>query len=382
MKVYDAAHIRNVALVGHSGCGKTQLASAMLFAAGAATRLGLVDDGSTITDFDEEAIARKHTLAASLAHAEWRQTKINIVDTPGVANFLTEARSALRVVECALVVVDAVAGVEVQTEKLWAEAAALGLPRIVVVNRLDRDRASTERTLESLRRSCAREIAPIQIPIGAEGDWTGIVDLLRMKALTFLADGSGAMTEIEIPEDLVAGATEAREQLVEMVAEGDERLMEIYFADGTLTQEQLVEGLRAGTVAGRLYPMAYTSGLRVIGVQPLLDVIVDHVPSPAERDVPGVSNDGDGTGEATTVKATDDAPPIALAWKTVADPFAGRITMLRAVSGTLASDTTTHNLTRDSSERLGHLLVLQGKTQTQVAALKAGDLGAAANPHR
>ena len=166
MKVYDAADIRNVALVGHSGCGKTQLVSAMLFAAGAVNRLGKVDDGSTVTDFDEEAIARKHTLAASLAHAEWQKTKINIIDTPGVANFLTDARSALRVVEGALVVVDAVAGVEVQTEKLWSEAATLNLPRVVVVNRLDRDRASLERTLESLRRDCAREVVPIQLPIG------------------------------------------------------------------------------------------------------------------------------------------------------------------------------------------------------------------------
>lgn len=374
MKVYDATRIRNVALVGHSGSGKTQLASAMLFAGGEASRLGLVDDGSTITDFDEEAIARKHTLAASLAHAEWRQTKLNIIDTPGVANFLAEARSALRVVECALVVVDAVAGVEVQTEKLWAEASSLGLPRIVVVNRLDRDRASIERTLESVRGSCAREIVPIQIPIGEEGGWTGVVDLLHMRALTFAAGDSGAMTDTEIPEALIERATDAREQLVEMVAEGDESLMEVYFSDGTLTQEQLIAGLRAGTIAGRLYPLVCTSGLHMIGVQPLLDAVVDHGPSPAERDFPAVSEDGG----ATTVKAVEDAQPIALVWKTIADPFAGRITMLRTVSGTLASDSTAHNLTRNSPERLGHLLVLQGKTQTHVPELKAGDLGAVA----
>ena len=192
MKVYDATSIRNVAVVGHGGCGKTQLVSAMLFGAGTVNRLGKVDDGSTVTDFDEEAIARKHTLASSLAHSEWRNTKVNIIDTPGFANFLTDARSALRVVEAAVMVVDAVAGVEVQTEKLWSEAASLNLPRIVAVNRLERDRASLERTLESLRRDCGREIAPIQLPLGEERGFTGVVDLIRMKAVTYAADGSGS----------------------------------------------------------------------------------------------------------------------------------------------------------------------------------------------
>ena len=374
MKVYDAANIRNVALVGHSGCGKTQLVSAMLFAAGAVNRLGRVDDGSTVTDFDEETIARKHTLAASLAHAEWQQTKLNIIDTPGVANFLTDARSALRVVEGALVVVDAVAGVEVQTEKLWSEAAALNLPRVVVANHLDRDRASLERTLESLRRDCAREIVPIQLPLGEERNLSGVVDLVRMKALTFAADGSGKMTESDVPEALADQATQAREQLIEMVAEADDSLMEAFFSEGTLTQEQLVSGLRAATVTGRLFPLVCASGLRVIGIQPLLDVLVSYVPPPTEHDFPAVSKDG----TETTVKASDSAPYMAFVWKTVADPFAGRITMLRVVSGTLKSDTTVHNLTHDSSERLGHLMALQGKTQTHVTELRAGDLGAVA----
>ncbi|MBI2828378.1 MAG: elongation factor G [Acidobacteria bacterium] len=374
MKVYDAASIRNVALVGHGGCGKTQLVSAMLLAAGAVNRLGKVDDGSTVTDFDEEAIARKHTLASSLAHAEWQRAKINIIDTPGFANFLTDARSALRVVEGALVVVDAVAGVEVQTEKLWSEAAALNLPRIVVANRLERDRASLERTLESLRRDCAREIVPIQLPIGEEREFTGVVDLVRMKALTFARDGSGTMTEADVPATLADRAAQAREQLIEMVAEADDGLMETFFAEGTLTQEQLVSGLRTATVAGRLFPLVCSSGLHVIGIQPLLDALVGYVPSPVERGFPAVSKDGTNT----TVKASDSAPYMAFVWKTVADPFAGRITMLRVVSGTLKSDTTVHNLTHESPERLGHLIALQGKTQTHVPELKAGDLGAVA----
>ena len=374
MKVYDAATIRNVAVVGHGGSGKTQLVAAMLFAAGAVNRLGKVDDGSTVTDFDEEEIARKHTLASSLAHAEWQKTKINIIDTPGFANFLTDARSALRVVEGAVVVVDAVAGVEVQTEKLWSEAASLNVPRIVVVNRLERDRASLDRTLESLHRDCAREIIPIQLPLGEERGFTGVVDLVRMKALTFATDGTGKMTEADVPAALADRAAKAREQLIEMVAEADEQLMETFFAEGTLTQEQLLSGLRTATVAGKLFPLVCTSGLHVIGIQPLLDTIINYVPAPAERDFPAVGADG----TESTVKAADTAPYSAFVWKTVADPFAGRITMLRVVSGSLRSDSTVANATQDAPERLGHLLVLQGKTQTQISELKAGDLGAVA----
>jgi elongation factor G len=372
MKVYDAGSIRNVAIVGHGGCGKTQLVSTLLFAAGAVNRIGRVDDGSTVTDFDEEEIARKHTLSSSLAYAEWQKIKINFIDTPGFANFLTDARSALRVVEAAVVVVDAVAGVEVQTEKLWSEAASLGLPRIVVLNRLDRERASLERALESLRRDCAREIIPVQLPLGEEKAFSGVVDLVTMKAQTFAADGK--MTETDIPAALNDAAQRAREQLIEMVAEADEQLMETFFAAGTLTQEQLVAGLRTATMTGKLYPLLCTSAAHATGMQPLLDAIVNYAPSPAERDFRTLDKDG----AETTTKAADSAPYSAFVWKTIADPFAGRITMLRVVAGTIKSDTTVNNATRETPERFGHLLVLQGKTQTHVPELKAGDLGAVA----
>jgi elongation factor G len=372
MKVYDAGSIRNVAVVGHGGCGKTQLVSTLLFAAGAVNRIGRVDEGSTVTDFDEEEIARKHTLSSSLAYAEWQKTKINFIDTPGFANFLTDARSALRVAEAAVVVVDAVAGVEVQTEKLWTEAAVLGLPRIVVLNRLDRERASLDRALESLRRDCAREIIPIQLPLGEEKAFIGVVDLVKMKAQTFGADGK--MTETDIPPALSETAERAREQLIEMVAEADEQLMETFFAEGTLTQEQLVAGLRTATMAGKLYPLLCTSALHATAMQPLLDAIVSYGPSPAERDFRTLGKDG----AETATKASDTAPYAAFVWKTIADPFAGRITMLRIVSGAVKSDTTVNNATREASERLGHLLALQGKTQTHVPELKAGDLGAVA----
>jgi len=371
MKVYDATGIRNVAIVGHGGCGKTQLVSTMLFVAGAVNRLGKVDDGTTVTDFDEEEIARKHTLSSSLAYAEWQKTKINIIDTPGFANFLTDARAALRVVEAAILVVDAVAGVEVQTEKLWAEAAALGLPRLVVVNKLERERASLDRTLETVHRDLAREIVPIQLPLGEERSFTGVVDLIRMTALTFAADGK--MTEAEIPGAVAERAQKAREQLIEMVAEADEQLMETFFAEGTLTQEQLVSGLRAATMAGKIFPLLCTSGLHAVGIQPLLDAIVNYAPSPAERDFRAIAGDAE-----AMVKAADTGPYSVFVWKTIADPFAGRITMLRVVSGAIKSDATVNNASRDAAERLGHLLALQGKTQTHVPELKAGDLGAVA----
>jgi len=374
MKVYDAASIRNIAVVGHGGCGKTQLVSTLLFVAGAVNRIGKVDDGTTVTDFDDEEIARRHTLSSSLAHAEWQKTKINIIDTPGFANFLTDARAALRVAEGALVVVDAVAGVEVQTEKLWADAASLQLPRLVVVSRFERDRASLERTLTALHRDCGREIVPIQLPIGEERGFKGVVDLVRMRAFTFAGDDSGAMTEGDVPPDMLQQATQAREQLLEMVAEADEALMESFFAEGTLTQEQLVAGLRNATMSAKLFPLVCTSGLHALGLQPLLDAIVSYIPSPAERDFPVVGADG----QETTVTAGDTAPASAFVWKTIADPFAGRITMLRVVTGTLKSDTTVTNVTTDTPERLGHLLVLQGKAQTHVTELKAGDLGAIA----
>jgi elongation factor G len=372
MQVHDAATIRNVALVGHGGSGKTQLTSAMLFAAGAVDRLGRVDDGSTVTDFDDEEIARRHTLSSSLAHLEWRQARINLIDTPGFANFIADARAALRVVEAAVVVVDAVAGVEVQTEKLWALADTFGLPRLVVLNRLDRDRASLERVLDDLREHCGRGIVPVQLPIGEGPDFRGVVDLVHLTAWT--AGDSGTMTQGPVPDALTGRVEQARTALVEMVAETDEGLMETFFAEGALTQDQLQAGLHTATRAGTLFPLVCAAGLPAIGVQPLLDAVHDYVPSPAERPFAAL----DEAGGPVTVAADAGAPAAAFVWKTIADPFAGRITMLRVVAGRLTSDAHAHNLVRDSDERIGHLVALQGKHQEHVAALGAGDLGAVA----
>jgi elongation factor G len=375
MKVYDAQSLRNVALVGHSGAGKTQLLAALLFDAGAVNRLGRVDDGTTVTDYDEEEIARKHTLSASLAYTEWNKTKINFIDTPGMANFLSEARAALRVADAALVIVDAVSGVEVSTEKVWSVAEELEVPRLIVLNRLDRERASMDRSIESLRGVFGRTVIPIQLPIGEERGFKGIVDLVAMKAWTFPADGSGKATEAPVPGDLEAAAQTAREALIEMVAEADDSLMEKFFDAGTLTQEELVGGLKRGVAAGRVYPVVCTSATANIGIQPLLDAILTYVPSPAERPFRAQAKSDD---DVVQVEASDSAPAAAFVWKTVADPFAGRITLFRVVQGTLKADSTLQNLTRTTPERLGSLTLLQGKTQTTVPEIKAGDLGAVA----
>lgn len=373
MKVYDAQSIRNVALVGHSGAGKTQLVSSLLFDAGAVTRLGRVDDGTTVTDYDEEEIARKHTLSASIAWAEWNKHKINFIDTPGMANFLSDARAALRVVDAAIVVVDAVAGVEVSTEKVWEVAAELEVPRLIVLNRLDRERASVERSIESLRGVFGRTVIPIQLPIGEEKAFRGIIDLVTMQAWTFAGE-SGKPSEAPVPDDLKDAAEQAREALIEMVAEADDALMEKFFDAGTLSQEDLVAGLERGIAAGRIFPVLCASAAANIGMQPILDAIVAYVPSPAQRALQA----RDAAGNDTTVTAADSGPAAAFVWKTVADPFAGRITLFRVLTGTLKSDSTVMNLTKESPERLGHLLLLQGKTQTNVPEVRAGDIGAVA----
>ncbi len=375
MKVYDAPAIRNIAVVGHSGAGKTQLVSALLFDAGAVNRFGRVDDGTTVTDYDDEEIARKHTLACSLAYVEWNKTKINLIDTPGMANFLSDARAALRVSDGALVVVDAVAGVEVSTEKVWEAAAELELPRIVVLNRLDRERASLDRSLESLHTVFGRAVVPVQLPIGEERTFRGVIDLVAMKAWTFASDGGGKPTEGAIPGDLQAAAQSAREALIEMVAEADDSLMEKFFEAGTLTQEELLSGLKRGIAAGRVFPVLCASAMANIGIPPLLDALVSYLPSPAERPLKARKAKSD---EEVQVDANAAGATAAFIWKTVADPFAGRITMFRVVSGTLKSDSTVHNATKDLPERLGHLVLLQGKTQTPVPEIKAGDIGAVA----
>ena len=375
MKVYEGDSIRNVAVVGHGGSGKTQLVSAMLFDAGAASRLGKVDEGTAPTDFDEEEIARRHTLASTPAYVEWNKVKINLIDTPGFANFLSDARAGLSVCDTALVVVDAVSGAEVQTEKVWQIAEELDLPRLIVLNRLDRERASLDRSLASLREVFGRTVVPITLPIGQEKDFRGIVDLVAMQAITFPADESGTPTAGDVPADLADQAQAARDALVELVAEADDKLMERFFEAGALTGDELRAGLTSAVASRRVFPIVCASALANIGVQPVLDAILAYAPSPAARPFPAVDS---GTSEPVDAPADPDAPYAAFVWKTVADPFAGRISLFRVIRGVLRSDSTIHNATIDSQERLGHLLVVEGKQTTHVAEVRAGDLGAVA----
>lgn len=374
MKVFDAAALRNVAFVGHSGAGKTQLVSSLLFDTGAVTRLGRVDDGTAVTDYDEEAVARHHTLSASPAFFEWNGCKINVVDTPGSGSFLSDTRAALRVADAAIVVVDAVGGVEVSTEKAWDTAAHLDLPRLIVCNRLDRDRAGFDRAIESVRAAFGRACHPLQLPIGHDASFRGVVDLLTMRATTFGDDGLGTPMEGEVPADLRDAAEAARTSLIELVAEGDDGLMAHFFENGTLDENELADGLRRAIAGARIFPVLCASALRNIGVPLLADAIVSFVPSPAERAFRGVATDGRGV----EIAADAGGPLVLYVWKTIADQFAGRVTLFRVVSGTLKADSAVHNVTRDVAERFGHLLVLEGKTQVHVSEIGAGDFGAVA----
>jgi elongation factor G len=374
MKVYETPHLRNVALIGHGGCGKTSLVSAMLFDMGAVNRLGRVEDGTTVTDFDPDEIERKISLQTGLAYGEWRKVKVNLLDTPGYANFLAEARSALRVADAALVVVDAVAGVEVQTQKVWRYAEEFGLPRLIVVNRMDRERASFLRTMESLQNAFGRQVVPLAIPLGEEKSFVGVADLVADKADVYADDGSGKYQQVAVPPEVSEAARTWREKLVEMVAESNEDLIETFFDKGTLAQEDLVRGLRQAVMQGKLFPVLPTSSARNVGIHPLLDAIVDVLPSPADRGAAA----GTAAGKEDRRPPAPDAPLSAFVFKTIADPHAGRISLFRVYSGVLKADSTVHNTTRDVGERLGALELLQGKAQTPVPEMHAGDLGAVA----
>ncbi len=376
MKIYEGPNIRNVALVGHGHSGKTQLVSSLLFAAGMVNRLGKVDDGTSITDFDEEEIQRKFTISASLAYAEWGKTKINFIDTPGYNIFLHEAEAALVAADAALVLVHGVAGVEVQTEKTWGYCEKFGLPRVVVVNQMDRERASLDRSVESLRGVFGRYVIPVQLPIGEEKSFHGVIDLVRMRAHLYEPNGSGKAKEADIPAELSAAATQAHEALVEMVAEGNDKLMEEFFEKGTIPVEDLVPGLKQAISERRLFPIVVTAGLPDIGTENMLNFIADYLPSPVERgEVEGLDHDG---GSPLKRKIADNQPVSAFVFKTVADAFAGRVSYFKVMSGILRNEANLTNMNRNGAERLSHIAVIQGKTQSPVPELHAGDLGVVA----
>jgi len=375
MKVYSGSEIRNVAVVGHNDTGKTTLVSQLLFNTGATTRLGRIEDGTTTTDFDPDEIDRKHSISAAIAYAEWKNTKINLLDTPGFGIFLMEAKSAMRVADASAIVVSGVTGVEVTTEKVWKFAEEYGQPRIVIVNKMDRERSSAQRTLDALQKKFGKNVVPIQLPMGEEHAFSGVVDLVSMQAMKFATDGSGKFEAIDIPAEYKDDASSWREKLIEKVAEGDDTLMERFFEQGGLSQEELLDGLKREVSHHQIFPVLFSSASHNIGGQAILDAFVSLLPSPDE----GKTIDGKGkNGDALTFERRAEAFPSALVFKTFSDPFSGRVSLFRVYSGTLKSDTSYWNTSRDHEERIGKLQVLQGKQQVPVAELKAGDIGAVA----
>jgi elongation factor G len=375
VNVYEGKNIRNVGIVGHGGSGKTSLVSAILFDTGATNRLGRVDDGNAPTDYDEEEIERRITISTKLAFCEWNKNKINILDTPGFGNFIQEARGALRVADAAIVVVDAVSGVMVQTEKAWGYAEEFQLPRLVVVNRMDRDTASFARSLDSIQQSLGRMCVPIQIPLGEERGFKGIADLVQMKAYTFQTDGSGKFSEGSIPDAIAGQAQEYREKLVEAVAESDEKLMEKFFESGSLSDEEVVSGLKKQVAEGKIYPVLYTSGTTNVGIQPLLNAILNLLPDAVAR---GTVKGKDLHGKEVQRKMADNELFSAFVFKTFSDPFTGRISLFRVYSGTATTEIQPYNANKGTTERLGAIVLLQGKTQVAVPRVLAGDIAAVA----
>ena len=380
MKVYEAAHLRNIALIGHGHAGKTTLVSAMLYTAGGAPRLGRVDDGSAITDYDEEEIARKMSIATGIAFVEWGKpegrVKINLLDTPGFNMFVHEAKMVLPVVDAALVVVDGVAGVEVVTQRVWNYCNDIELPRMIVVNRMDRDRADANRVMESLVNAFGRAVTPLQLPIGSEKSLSGIVDLVRMKAYTYEMGGNGKGKEGPIPANMADVAKEAHEKLVELVAEGKDELMEEFFETGTIPEEHLVPALHEAIREDKIFPVLFTSGLGNVGVDELMDFIVDYTPAASEHHaITGWTAEG---AEPATRKGTDNEPASVYIFKTMSDAFAGRISYFKVFSGVLKNDASLQNYNRNTFEKFAHISLIQGKQAVPISELHAGDIGAVA----
>ena len=382
MKSYGTEWIRNVGIAGHGGTGKTQLVSSLLFAAGMTPRLGKVAEGSTTTDWDEEEIARKISIQTGIAYAEWQapgqadKTKINLLDTPGYPTFINEAKGSLVGADATLILVDAAAGVQVVTEKVWDYATEYDQPRAFLLNWMDRELASFERALASLEQVFGRGVVPVQLPIGAEKSFRGVVDLVSMKALVYAPDGDGKAKVEEIPAELAEAARAAHEKLVEMVAEGDDALMQEFFDKGTLPAEDLAKGLREAVCAKRIFPVLASSALHNIGSDALLNFFVEIFPSPAVRSRVSGHKAADHKGETAERKIADSEPVSLFVFKTIADPFAGRVSYFRVMSGVLKNDATLQNFNRNSAERLQHVQVMQGKTATAVPELHAGDIGA------
>ena len=365
-----ARRIRNVALVGHRGSGKTSVNEALLFEAGATNRLGSVAEGTTVSDSAPDEKARDMSIASSLASFRWQDRKINLVDTPGEPSFVAEALAALRVCEGAVFVVNGVMGVEVGTDRLWQRADGLGLARLIFVNMLDRERADFFRALDSLKAAFGGHVVATEIPIGSEHNLQGVVDLIDMKAFRYDGAGRSNYEEVEIPDDLRPQAEEYREKLMDEVAEVSDELMERYLEGEQISHEETVTALKSGVTAGRLFPVTCGAATRNLGTNRLLDALVEDLPSPAKK--------GPVAAGETVLEPVEDADLVAFVFKTLADPFAGRINLFRVYQGVLAHDSHVFNTRAHTKERIGQLLVPQGKEHEHADEFGPGDIGAVA----
>jgi len=366
VKTYDGENVRNVAVIGHSHSGKTSLVSALLYTAGSTPRLGRVDDGSTVTDYDEEEISRQMTISASLAAVEWNKAKINLIDTPGFNMFVHEAEMVVPAVDAALVVVDSVSGVQVVTQKVWNYADEFKLPRIIVCTRMDRERADFDRVMESLTSTFGRTVVPVQLPIGSEKSFKGVVDLVRMKAYIYEVGGNGKAKVEEIPSDMAEKAKAAHEAL-----------MSEFFDTGTIAEEHIIAGIHNAIREDRLFPVLFASGLGNIGTDEVLDFLLDYAPTASERGTfAGVAASAEA--EAPQRKIANSEPLSLFVFKTVSDPFSGRISYFKVVSGVLKNDATVTNYARGVAEKFAHISVVLGKQLVLVTELSAGDIGAVA----
>jgi elongation factor G len=373
---YDTSKIRNLGIIAHGGAGKTSLAEAILFDTKMIDRLGRVDDGTATMDFEPEEIKRKISITSALDHCEWNGHSIHIVDTPGYGNFIADTRACMRALDCAVVILSAISGVKAQTEEVWAWANEFEIPRIAFVNKMDRERASFLRAIDDMEKALGARGVPVQMPIGAEADFEGVIDLITMKAYLYDKDGSGNFSEAAIPADCVDEANRLREHLVETVAEAYDALTEKYLEAGELTEEEIIDGLRVGTMRNTFTAVLCGSATSNIGVAHLLDAICAYLPSPLDRTkAVGVSPKG---GEIIE-RSPDEAEPFsALVFKTTSDPYTGKITILRVYSGVLNSDSTIYNSSKGVDERIGQLYELEGKKQHPIKQAVAGDIVAVA----
>jgi elongation factor G len=374
MAYQDPLALRNVTVLGHRATGKTTLVEAMLFAAGATNRMGTVADGSTVTDHDEDEKRRGMSITASLCHLDWRDTHINLIDCPGESSFLADSVTSIRASDCALMVVNAQAGVEVSTERLWERCEEAGLARAVVVNMLDRERASFDSTLEALREMSPGCIA-VEIPMGSEGDFHGVIDLVHMTATTYVNGPKG--TEGEVPAEWADAAQAAREKLIDIVAEADDELIEKYLGGEEVTQEELIAGIHKGILERRIFPVVCAAGGKDgLGADRLLDMIVDELPAPPELGAwTGIDT---ASGDETAIDLHEDGHAVVYCFKTVADQFSGKVNLLRVISGVLSSDSQVVDTRTGSKERVGQLMRIQGKDHEPIDQLGPGDIGAVA----